>query len=101
MEKTATLNLRINPEVKENAEQVLCKLGIPMSTAINIYLKQIVLTGGIPFRVALPDFPESINAAAMRDKQLYKKISDSYTDVEENRVYKAAEAFAEFRKSKK
>ena len=49
MEKTATLNLRINPEVKQQAEEVLRILGIPMSTAVDMYLKQIILTGGIPF----------------------------------------------------
>ena len=38
MEKTATLNLRVNPEVKERAEKVLAQLGVPMSTAINMYL---------------------------------------------------------------
>ena len=45
MEKTATLNLRINPVVKQRAESVLSKLGIPMSTAIDMYLNQIALTG--------------------------------------------------------
>lgn len=54
MEKTATLNLRVNPIVKQRAEDVLTRLGIPMSTAIDIYLNQISLTGGIPFAVALP-----------------------------------------------
>ena len=47
MEKTATLNLRVNPTVKERAEAVLSKLGVPMSTAIDMYLNQISLTGGI------------------------------------------------------
>ena len=41
MEKTTTLNIRINPEVKKKAEDVLSRLGIPMSTAINMYLNQI------------------------------------------------------------
>ena len=45
MEKTATLNLRVDPTVKANAETVLSRLGIPMSTAINMYLYQIYLTG--------------------------------------------------------
>lgn len=49
MEKTATLNLRVNPTVKERAEKVLSQLGVPMSTAIDMYLNQISLTGGIPF----------------------------------------------------
>ncbi len=49
MGKTATLNIRVNPDVKENAESVLAQLGIPMATAIDMYLKQISLVGGIPF----------------------------------------------------
>ena len=51
MEKTATLNLQVNP-TKKSAEDVLSRLGIPMSTAIDMYLRQITLTGGIPFRVS-------------------------------------------------
>ena len=39
MEKTTTLNLRVNPDVKRRAEGVLSQLGISMSTAIEIYLK--------------------------------------------------------------
>ena len=42
MEKTATLNLRVNPIAKQRAEQVLKQLGIPMSTAMDMYLNQIV-----------------------------------------------------------
>lgn len=61
MEKTATLNLRVNPTVKGRAEEVLSRLGIPMSTAIDMYLNQISLTGGIPFAVTLPKAPNSIN----------------------------------------
>ena len=38
MEKTATLNLRVNPTVKEQAEMVLARLGVPMSTAIILML---------------------------------------------------------------
>ena len=46
MEKTMTLNLRVNPTVKQQAEDVLKQLGIPMATAIDMYLRQITLTGG-------------------------------------------------------
>lgn len=41
MDKNTTLNLRVNPDVKHNAEMVLSQLGISMSTAIDIYLRQI------------------------------------------------------------
>ena len=42
MEKSATLNIRINPALKEEAETVLSRLGIPMSTAVDMFLNQIV-----------------------------------------------------------
>lgn len=54
MEKSATLNLRVNPTLKSDAETILIRLGIPMSTAVDMFLNQIVLVGGIPFSVTLP-----------------------------------------------
>lgn len=61
MEKSATLNLRVNPTLKQNAESVLGRLGIPLSTAVDMFLNQIVLVGGIPFSVTLPIYqPEYI-----------------------------------------
>ena len=74
MEKTATLNLRVNPQLKSGAESVLSQLGIPMSTAIDMYLNQIVLTGGIPFAVTLPKAPESVNADVMTNDELQAKL---------------------------
>lgn len=65
MEKTATLNLRVNPDVKKQAEEVLDRLGIPMSTVIYMYLNQIGMTQGIPFAVTIPKAPMSINADAL------------------------------------
>lgn len=93
MEKTATLNLRVNPIVKERAEAVLSRLGVPMSTAIDIYLNQISLTGGIPFNVTLPKAPDVINADLMTDEQLHAKLKKGYDDSEAGRVQNAANAF--------
>ena len=81
MEKTATLNLRVNPTVKEQAEIVLSRLGVPMSTAINMYLNQISLTGGIPFAITLPKAPEDINADVMTDEEIHAKLQNGYDDV--------------------
>lgn len=81
MEKTATLYLRVNPTVKARAESVLSRLGIPMLTAIDMYLNQISLVGGILFTVALPKALDEINADLMTDEaladmgQLYKYIA--------------------------
>ena len=70
MEKTATLNLRVSPEDKRGAERVLDQLGIPMSTAITMYLRQIILTGGIPFAAKLPAAPDEVNMDRMSDTEL-------------------------------
>ena len=100
MEKTATLNLRVNPTVKERAEKVLSQLGIPMSTAIDIYLNQISLTGGIPFSVSLPKAPASIYADAMTIEESHEKLEKGYDDIAAGRVQNAEEAFKKFREIK-
>lgn len=97
MEKTATLNLRVNPNVKKRAEDVLSRLGIPMSTAIDMYLNQISMTGGIPFPLTLPKAPASVNADLMSAEEIHAKLQEGYDDVKAGRVQGAASAFAKFR----
>lgn len=99
MEKTTTLNLRVNPTVKQRAEEVLLQLGMPMSTAIDIYLKQISMTGGIPFAVTLPRAPEVINADFITDADLYAKLQKGYDDIAAGKVKNAVEAFKKFRET--
>ena len=97
MEKTATLNLRVNPEVKKSAEGVLHQLGVPMATAIDMFLKQITLTGGIPFAVTLPKAPDSINADVLSASQIRAMLDEGLNDIENGRVCPAKEAFAQFK----
>ena len=52
--KTSNVTARVEPEVKEQAETILSDLGIPVSTAINIFYRQIVLWNGLPFRPSVP-----------------------------------------------
>ena len=51
MAKTSNIFARVEPEIKEQAELVLTELGIPMSNAINIFLRQIIIQKGIPFEI--------------------------------------------------
>ena len=55
MARTSNVFARVEPEVKEQAEVVLEQLGIPMSNAIGLFLRQVVLQRGIPFEMKLPD----------------------------------------------
>ena len=96
MEKTATLNLRVNPDVKKRAESVLSRLGIPMSTAIDMYLNQISLTGGIPFELTLPKTPESVNADFMTVEQIQKRLKSGIEQANNDETVDAELAFREF-----
>jgi len=97
MEKTATMNHRVNPEVKKAAEVVLAQLGVPMATAIDMFLKQIALTGGIPFPITLPKTPNIINADTMSTKMIREALNDGLSDIEKGNVRLAREAFAQSR----
>ena len=96
MEKTATLNLRVNPTVKARAEEVLAQLGVPMSTAIDMYLNQIYLTGGIPFTVTLPKAPERINTDFMTAAEIHEKLQKGYDDIAAGNTQDAEDAFMKF-----
>ncbi len=91
MEKTATLNLRINPDLKQDAESVLSRLGIPMSTAVDMFLHQVVLVGGIPFDVMLPRTVERAEPSD-HEKNAMRETSDDVASVhEKNARYNASQ----------
>ena len=98
MGKTTTMNLRVNPVVKQEAEDVLKQLGVPMATAVDMFLRQIALTGSIPFAIALPKAPDSVNADKMTARQLRSAIQAGLEDAEAGNIQDASAAFAQFRK---
>lgn len=53
--KTATVRARIEPELKIEVENVLSELGLSMSEAIELYMRQIKLNHGIPFMIKVPN----------------------------------------------
>ena len=99
MEKTATLNIRIDPAVKLQAETVLRQLGIPMATAVDMFLRQVTMTGGLPFSISLPKAPERLNADRMAPEQLRSALLSGYDDMVKGNVQDAAAAFAAFRET--
>lgn len=63
MAKSATVRARVEPRLKEAAEQVLGELGLNPTAAITLYYEQIVRRHAIPFEVSLPN---TTTLAAMR-----------------------------------
>lgn len=57
--KNDYINVRIDKETKEKVEIVLDKLNLKMSDAINLFLNQVVIDEGIPFRVRIPKYKEA------------------------------------------
>lgn len=55
--KTANVLARVEPDVKEQAEAIMAKLGVSASTVINMLYKQIIMTRSIPFALSLPSAP--------------------------------------------
>ena len=57
---TSTINVNVNSNIKKEANNILNDLGLNMSTAINIFLTQVVKRKGIPFEVRNPEPSEEL-----------------------------------------
>lgn len=60
MNKASMIHVRVSPEIKAEAEDILDNLGMTTTEAINIYLKQIILNCGLPFEVKIPKFSDDM-----------------------------------------
>ena len=63
MAKTASLNIRIDPETKAGAEQLFSQFGITITDAVNIFLRRSLMEGGLPFDLKLPRYNAETEAA--------------------------------------
>ena len=73
MAKTATIQTRVDPEIKRNAQKILSTLNISMSEAISLYLTQITLNKGIPFEIKIPNkLTAQTLKASENGKELHK-----------------------------
>ncbi|WP_418968871.1 type II toxin-antitoxin system RelB/DinJ family antitoxin [Alloscardovia omnicolens] len=66
MAKTANINVRIEPEVKQDAENLFGSFGISVTDAINIFLRTSIMEGGFPFAIKKPRY-NAETEAAMRE----------------------------------
>lgn len=97
MAKTANLYARIEPDVKEQAESILTALGIPVSNAINMFYKQIILQRGIPFEMKLPQ-EKMVDMTKLTAKELDAELEKGYQDILAGRKKPASKIFDEVRK---
>jgi DNA-damage-inducible protein J len=76
MAKSAIIQARIDPDLKNKAQNIFGKLNISMSEAISIFLTQVTLKRGIPFDITLPnDLTSSTLKKSVKGKTLHKVTS--------------------------
>ncbi len=89
MAKTDTLNIRIEPDLKEQAEKTLNYLGLTMSEAVTLFFKQVVINDGIPFEIRKPKYKRKTLKAMKEAERLVKNYKKNpgkvkvYNDFEE------------------
>ena len=86
MEST-NLNIRIDKDIKMQAEKLFEALGINMTSAVNIFLRQAIRENGIPFEVKI-NTPNEETLAAIREGKalLNDKTSAGYNNMEDLRA---------------
>ena len=63
---TVNMSIRMDTELKKQADAMLSDMGLNMTTAMNMFLRQVVRQGRIPFEIAT-DIPNAETLAAMKE----------------------------------
>ena len=91
MPKTANINLRIEPDVKAQADAVFSSLGISITDAINVFLHASIMERGFPFQPKLPRYNRETLMAMQEAKDImagkveakrYSSLSDLLEDMD-------------------
>ena len=91
MPKTAHINLRIEPDVKAQADAVFSSLGISITDAINVFLHASIMEGGFPFQPKQPRYNRETLTAIQEAKDImagkveakrYSSLSDLLEDMD-------------------
>ncbi len=70
MAKTATINIRIEPDIKKQAEALFSSFGITVSDAVNMFIRMSLMEGGMPFALKQPRFNAETEAAMQEAREI-------------------------------
>ena len=85
MPKTAVISARIEPELKQGAEEVFRELGLTASQAITLFYRQVELERGLPFAVRVPNdmSVEALEQARTRQQlESFNTLDDLFDDLQ-------------------
>lgn len=81
---TAPTQIRIDSDIKRDATELFSQLGLDMSGAVNLFLHQCVLRGGLPFTVEVPQYNQRTLDAMAEARRISRDSNvKAYTSMEE------------------
>lgn len=89
MTKSSNVVARVEPDIKEQAEEILTRLGLPVSVVINALYRQIIMRNGLPFSMTVPsgvlsrDTMSSADFNAMMNRGLAQAKANESIPLEE------------------
>ena len=92
--KSANVTARVQPEIKQQAEAVLDKIGLPVSVLIDTLYRQIIMTGGVPYSLTVPSLP---TRDSMTDAEFNAMMEKGYRQAKTGEGLSVEEAFAKIR----
>ena len=93
--KSANVSVRVAPEIKQQAEAVLEKIGLPVSVLIDTLYRQIIYTGGVPYPMTVPRLP---TRDTMSDQDFDAMMEKGYSQAVAGEGIELDAAFDELRK---
>lgn len=97
MERSGTVNVRIEPNIKAEAEEIFNAIGLSTATAINAFYRQVILRRGLPFN--LTTVPAPPNLAHMSQDEIDAALQASMNDYKAGRVLTEEELERRFQDS--
>lgn len=80
MSTMTTINIRISEETKKAAEALFEDFGLSMTSAINVFLKQVIRENRIPFEIGY-ETPNDLTAKVLKETEEGKNLSSVYHSV--------------------
>lgn len=71
---TVATQIRIDKNIKQQAAELFAMLGIDMSSAVNVFLRQCIIQGGLPFEVKLPQYKPEVLEAMEEAKEISRNL---------------------------
>ena len=92
--KSANVTARVQPEIKQQAEAILANIGLPVSVLIDTLYRQIIMTGGVPYSLSVPQLP---TRDSMTEAQFNALMEKGYQQAKNGQTIPVDEAFAQIR----